>query len=131
MNKNKNKYNYNTVYIENPNNKNELFNLIRQQMKNIYFDNIIEQSLKQIFKELLKQDNYYDYLDKYKNNLSSLDYYYSIRNNIETSLYVSFNHKEYLKFNINKNDVNNLIDNIMIDNFENFKNKFINILTID
>ena len=128
---NKNKYNYNTIYIENTNDKNKLFNLIRQQMKKIYFDNIFEQSLKQIFKELLKQDDYYDYLNKYKNNLSSLDYYYSVRNNIETSLYTSFNHKEYLKFNINKNDINTLIDNIMIDNFENFKNKFINILTFN
>ena len=121
------------INLGTPKNKEELFNIVEKQFKDIFFELNVELNLAYVFKELLNknEDEYYDYIDEFKKSLNELKFYYSIRKNIEISLYKSFNNNQFMKFNINKNEIDNLIDKILIDNFENFKNKIIDILTID
>ena len=69
-------------------------------------------------------------IDKYKLYINSEKYYYNIRIDLEKSL-LNFINNENIIYDISNDDIINLVDEILYNNFENYKNNLLQILTFN
>ena len=69
-------------------------------------------------------------IEKYKLYINSEKYYYNIRIDLEKSLLKFINNKNII-YDISNDDIINLVDEILYNNFENYKNNLLQILTFN